>query len=233
MMIKKILLLVWLCVCTTLHTDARHACADNRIRAARYLMGAKSAIASPLLEQYDVKYVKLDLSMNNLNTTISGNATTRAVGVSTMSQYAFELRDTLPIDSVKFNGMLITASTLSENVKAVTIPSVLNPGSNFTAQVFYHGTPAAGTGFFTHGLARATLSTGTQITYSLSDPYLAKDWRPCKQSLTDKIDSADLWFTVPAGTKAGSNGRLMAVTPIGSSFRYEWKTRHPPEIGRA
>lgn len=226
---KKIILLAWLCACTALCSDARHACADNRIRAARFLMGAKSAIASPLLEQYDVKYVKLDLSMSNLNTTISGNATTRAVVVSTMSQYAFELSDTLAIDSVKFNGTLMAASTLSANVKSVTLPSALNPGSNFTAQVFYHGTPAAGTGFFTHGLARATLSTGTQITYSLSDPYLAKDWWPCKQSLTDKIDSADLWFTVPAGTKAGSNGRLMAVTPVGSSFRYEWKTRYPIE----
>jgi aminopeptidase N len=224
---KKIFLLVALCILTT-YLYARHACADNRVRY-RALTTAKAAIASPLLDQYDVKYVKLDLSMSHLNTTISGNAITSAVVVSSMSKYVFELKDNLTIDSVKFNGTLMSVSNLATDVKAVTLASPLAPGAGFTAQVFYHGTPLSGTGFFTQGLVHAVLGTGTNITYSLSDPYLAKEWWPCKQSLLDKIDSADLWFTVPVVAKAGSNGRLAGTTIIGSNVRYEWKTRYPIE----
>jgi aminopeptidase N len=64
--------------------------------------------------------------------------------------------------------------------------------------------------------------------YTFSDPYLAEDWWPSKQDLTDKIDSADIWITVDDTLKAGSNGLLKAVTPLpGNKERYEWKTNYP------
>jgi aminopeptidase N len=228
---KKIILLLWLPVLAALHTQARHACAENRIAARQLFSTAKTAIASPYLEQYDIKYVKLDLSVSNLNTSISGSATTTATVTASagMNIYAFELDSaTMIIDSVRFNGSPKPVIRTG-NVCTVSLGSTLSTGSSFTAQVFYHGTSLVGSGFFTHGLVHDVLPSGTNITYSLSDPFLAKDWWPCKQSLTDKIDSADLWFTVPAGTKAGSNGLLLNTTPIGSSVRYEWKTRYPIE----
>src|SRR6478752_5950609 len=60
----------------------------------------KATIASPLLEQYDVTHLKLDLQMSNLNTAVSGNAITTAkvVDAAGMSSYVFELNDSLTID---------------------------------------------------------------------------------------------------------------------------------------
>lgn len=226
---KKILLLLWTCAFATLNAQARHACADNRIRR-NPLAAAKTAIASPFLEQYDVKYVKLDLAMSHLNTDVSGNATTQAVvNAGGMGKYVFELSDKLTIDSFRFNGVKMPVLNISTDLKSVTLPAPLSAGAAFSAQVFYHGTTLNGSGFFTHGLVHSALSSGTNITFSLSDPDLAKEWWPCKQSLTDKIDSADLWFTVPAAAKAGSNGRLMNTTTLGSNVRYEWKTCYPIE----
>ncbi len=225
------LLIAGLCVGSRTPAAARNACADAH-RQRKVIAGvAKTAIASPFLEQYDIRYVKLDLALSNVATSVSGNATTRATVVATagMGRYAFELSDKLTIDSFKLNGALLSVSTISPDVKVATLPATLGVGATFTAQVFYHGNAAAGTGFFTHALNLYVGGGYGDVMFTVSDPYLAKEWWPCKQSLTDKIDSADLWLTVPAGTKAGSNGRLMVVTPVGAASRYEWKTRYPIE----
>jgi aminopeptidase N len=56
----------------------------------------------------------------------------------------------------------------------------------------------------------------------------ARQWLPCKQFLPDKIDSAWIFITVPKNRKAGSNGVLTGITPIGDhKLRYEWKSRYP------
>jgi aminopeptidase N len=71
-------------------------------------------------------------------------------------------------------------------------------------------------------------SWGNQVTWSLSEPFSAYEWWPCKQSLSDKADSCSVKITVPNACKAGSNGILENVVPIGNgTTRYEWKHRHP------
>jgi aminopeptidase N len=218
---------------TTLSAQAYHAHSCAEAQQKRHKKStARIGLASPLLELYDVSYVKLDLNMSNLTTILSGNATTVAAVTDSagMARYVFELSEKLTIDSVRFNGLAAAAVRLDTDLFAITPPAPIAVGMSFSAQVFYHGRPDNGTGFFTHGVNHNILGTGTEITFTLSDPDLAKDWWPCKQSLTDKVDSADLWFTVPNSCKAGSNGRLQAVTPVGASTsRYEWKTRYPIE----
>jgi aminopeptidase N len=64
--------------------------------------------------------------------------------------------------------------------------------------------------------------------WSLSEPFSAYEWFAVKQSLTDKADSCAVAITVPDTCKAGSNGILEQVVPLGNGFtRYEWKHRHP------
>jgi aminopeptidase N len=66
------------------------------------------------------------------------------------------------------------------------------------------------------------------VVWSLSEPFSAFEWFPCKQSLTDKADSCAVSITVPDTCKAGSNGLLELVTPLGNGqTRYDWKHRHP------
>jgi len=215
-------------------TDARpsaaHQCSAHRQAAFRTMANAKTAVASPDEDRYDVKYVKLDLAMTNTSTTLSGLATTRAVVVaSTMPTYVFELDPLLTVDSVKINGALRTFTT-SGVVRTVSLAAALAQGSVFIAEVWYRGTPGGQGGFFTNGLSNASSPTWqTQVTWSLSQPYNANDWWPCKQSLQDKIDSCDVWVRVAnSNLKAGSNGVLRAVTTLpGGVTRYEWAHRYP------
>jgi len=52
---------------------------------------------------------------------------------------------------------------------------------------------------------------GSPVTWSLSEPYEAKTWFPCKQDLNDKADSVSVSVTVPDTLMAGSNGILTVL----------------------
>jgi len=206
-------------------THAHSGCAEGSKK--RWQASAKTA-ADPGLLHYDLRYLKLELSMTNQGTTLGGLATATArVVAAQMPEYVFELDPVLTVDSVKINGTAATLNT-SGPVRRAVLVTPLSQNAVFTAQVWYRGTPPAGTGFFTRGVVHATLGTGTKITYTLSDPYLAKDWFPCKQLLQDKIDSVDLFISTPAGTRAGCNGLLKAAVGLPSGgTRWEWSHRYP------
>jgi aminopeptidase N len=187
----------------------------------------KTTVADPQENNYDMKYVKFNLSFTDTSIYVSGDVSTTAqVVAATMGTYVFELDSAITVDSLFINGQAATVIT-NGIVRKVNLATALNQNDIFTAQVFYHGQPPTGTGFFT-GITHSVTGTGVNMVYTLSDPYAGKDWWPCKQSLTDKIDSADIWITVPAGLKAGSNGLLQNIsTPATGYQRYEWKTKYP------
>lgn len=205
--------------------QAHRHCSKQRISPA----GRKGTILSAAENYYDVQYVKLDLKLDNTNTTVSGSATTvaKVTVPGGIVEYAFELNSNMTIDSVLVDGVLAPTTNPSSYLRISALPNLIADNTLFKVQVFYHGTAANGSGFFNGGVINRTLASGTKITYTMSDDYFAKDWWPCKQSLQDKIDSADIWITVPANTKAGCNGLLQAVTPVGTGNRYEWKTKYP------
>jgi len=192
------------------------------------LSGARTTIADIGELDYDIKHVTFNLNLTNTSTTVSGDVTTTAiVTASSIGTYVFELNDTLTIDSVKINGTLQPVVTTHPGTRKVTLTTALPNGSVFTAQVFYHGTGPAGSGFFTHGMVTGTSAGGTQVMYTCGDPNWCSDWWPCKQSLLDKIDSVDMIVTVPVGMKAPSNGVLLSTTPVTGGIQYHWKTRYP------
>ncbi|PQJ10629.1 hypothetical protein CJD36_011695 [Flavipsychrobacter stenotrophus] len=202
----------------------------TRCHALKNKMVAKTTVASVAEDNYDVKYVKFDLNVSNTSTYIAGNVTTTATVVaSSLSTYVFELNTLLTIDSVLINGA-IRPFTTAGVVRTVTLAAPLPMGTAFTAQVFYTGTPTSGT-LFGGALGVnciASPSWGNRATYTLSESYHANEWWPCKQSLRDKIDSIDMWLTVPDTLKGGSNGKLVAVTTVDATHkRFEWKERYP------
>jgi len=92
-------------------------------------------------------------------------------------------------------------------------------------EVFYHGRPPE-TGFGSFVVTRHK-STPSPILWTLSEPYGAKEWWPCKESLADKIDSLDVFITCPTQYKAASNGKLISDEISGETRTAHWKHRHP------
>ncbi|PQJ10630.1 hypothetical protein CJD36_011700 [Flavipsychrobacter stenotrophus] len=190
---------------------------------------AKTTVADLAEDKYDIRHVKFDLSVSNTSTHLEGSVSTTAkVTGSSFNTYVFELIPDFTIDSVVISGISLPFTTAGV-VRTVTLPATLPVGSVFTAQVYYIGTPPNSALYYDSGInCIADPTWGNMVTFTHGESYYANQWWPCKQSLRDKIDSVDMWLTIPDTLKAGSNGLLKAVTPIDATHnRYEWKERYP------
>ncbi len=180
----------------------------------------------PGTNAYDVRYVHLDLELERSSNAVAGTVSTTAMALQPLNQYIVELHSNLSISNVSINGQGVPYQR-NGNVVTSTLPNSIPQGQTFMASITYAGTPPNG-GFF-NGLSNGSSpSWGNQVTWSLSQPYSARDWWPVKQSLTDKIDSCRIWISTSNQNKAGSNGLLESITPLSNNrHRYEWVHRHP------
>ena len=189
---------------------------------------AKSTLADAAEGDYDVKYLKFNLNLTDTSLFIQGDVSTTALVIAaSMGSYVFELGNLLTIDSAKINGAVLPVTT-SGFVRTIALPVALSSGSTFTAQIFYHGFAPSGSGFF-NGLTHAVSGGGTHMVYNVSDPWVAMVWWPVKQSANDKIDSVDMYVSVPRGVVDGSNGLLVNVDTTSNPgyWNYHWQTHYP------
>jgi aminopeptidase N len=184
-----------------------------------------------LESQYDVKFHHLDLEVGISNKSIRGSVRTVAEVTSTagMDTFAFELHQNLTIDSVVYAGQRLIMRNTGAERRAI-LPSSIPAGQQVDLKIFYRGTPpTSAQGAIGDGFSNAASGRwNNRATWSLSQPYSAYEWWPCKQSLGDKIDSTWFFITTANTNKAGSNGVLERIVPLsGNRSRYEWKSRHP------
>jgi aminopeptidase N len=192
---------------------------------------AKTTLADPGEGDYDIKYLNFKLQVADTSIYIKGDVSTTAQVISSsMSNYIFELDSVLTIDSAKVNGTLLPVTAIGFT-RTIALPAALSGGTFFTAEIFYHGTPPTGTIPFFNGITHSVSSGGTHMIYTVSDPWVAKDWWPCKQSANDKIDSVDMFVTVPRDEVDGSNGLLVNVDTTSNPgfWQYHWQTHYAIE----
>lgn len=205
-------------------------CSHAKIEAMKKANSIQKSTRSLESDKYDLNYHKLDLDMSNTSTFIKGSVTFKAkVTASQLQIFEFDLHSSLQIDSIRFNGQLVS-STDNNGLRSVNLSNSLNQGDDFTAIIHYQGLPTSVPGAaIGSGITNdVSPSWGARVTWTLSQPYSAYEWWPCKQALGDKIDSIDVWITVDDSLKAGSNGLLKNVTSLpNNKARYEWKHKHP------
>lgn len=179
------------------------------------------------LDEYDVKFYKLDVEVTDTSTFIKGNTLISAVSqVSGLNQFVIELISDLTVDSVLINDEKQSFDH-SGDLITVSLASSVSLGEYFTAQIFYEGLVPS-EGFFSGMTTGEDQNTGFHVTWTLSEPFNAKDWFPCKQVLEDKADSVHVFVTTDQNLMAGSNGLLTAVVPLpDNKIRYEWKSSYP------
>ncbi|KAF0131909.1 MAG: peptidase M1 membrane alanine aminopeptidase [Bacteroidetes bacterium] len=182
---------------------------------------------SQLVHNYDVNFYFLDIEVSNMNINVSGVVEIQGKVVAPLlDTFAFELIQSMNVTAFTFNGVSYTQFTREGDNVLVPVAS-LPQGESFIARITYGGTPPTG-GFFA-GVTNAYSSVFQKnVTWTLSEPFSAKSWFPCKQDLPDKADSVWVFLTTPIGTKAGSQGLLTNVTTLPSGKpRYEWKSNYP------
>jgi aminopeptidase N len=91
----------------------------------------------------------------------------------------------------------------------ITLDRPYSNGESFEVVVAYHGSPQK-LGF---GSFDWSTHNGTVVASSLSEPWYAHTWWPCKDSLGDKF-TLDMWVTVPDWMVVASNGLLVGTDTI-------------------
>jgi aminopeptidase N len=156
---------------------------------------------NPNTLNYDITYQKLEFTVDPAKYFISGIVTSTFTALSNLSTVTFDLTNKLIVSTVVQNGVSIAFVQNTNNELVITLPAVLNAGASATVEIRYSGTPASGEQAF-----NITAHDTAPILYTLSEPYGARDWWPCKQDLNDKINAIDVYITAPSQYVTVSNG---------------------------
>jgi aminopeptidase N len=185
------------------------------------LITAKQSVAS---SWFDVRHYRLQLQLDTSTPLLQGRV--RTFGTSKApsdSQVVFDLTGNMRVDSVWLNGARAAFLQNPVSVK-INLDRQYAPGDTFSTDIFYQGLPTAtGFGSFVFGS-----HAGIPWVWSLSEPYGARDWWPCKDDPSDKADSADIIVTCDASLKVGSQGLLVSVVNLGNGkSTYHWHEQYP------
>jgi len=178
---------------------------------------------------YDVKYHKLEFSIDPGFANISGVVTTHFEAKENMSQIIFDLTSNMNVSQVLQNGSAVTFSQNTNDELVIDLSTTVNQGQTGIVEVTYSGTPQ----FSGFDSFEASTHNGDPVLWTLSEPYGAKDWWPCKQDLNDKIDSIDIYITTPLNNSQGEeyiavgNGLEQSQTFNGLSKTTHYKHNFP------
>ena len=178
---------------------------------------------NPNTLNYDVTHHDLRFTINPDTTTpfISGVVSTTFRALSNMTTVTFDMATALAVSSVTMNGMGLTF-TQSNYELNINLPTTLSTGTTATVIITYAGSPPQAEAAFT----RST-HAGTPVIYTLSEPFGARDWWPCKQDLNDKIDSFNIYITCPSAYIGVSNGLLQSSTTSGGNTTRHYRHNYP------
>jgi len=175
---------------------------------------------------YDLVYQRMEWEINPDVKYIKGKVTSYFVSqLEELTQIEFDLNNsTMTVDSVFQHNQKIDFTQNNKKLRIVLSQS-LQVSDIDSISVFYQGEPEPeinGFGSFTK-----SEHAGTPTIFTLSEPYGAMEWWPCKQSLTDKIDSIDIIVTSPEMYRTASNGVFVSDKVENGLRIMHWKHRHP------
>ena len=180
----------------------------------------RSLQVATLSDSIDVFYHELNFNSYPGDSSISGNVFTRyTVTTGSISNLYFDMSDSLHVDSIIIHGNMTTYFRNNDNTVRISLPAPISVGITDSCRIYYHGVPKASYQTGTHA--------GIPEVWTISEPYGASNWWPCKNSLDDKVDSMDIRITTNLGNKAGSLGLLQSIDTVGNKVTYNWKHKYP------
>lgn len=176
---------------------------------------------------YDITFYDIDLKIDPGDSTITGKVGVQGISlISSLNMVELDLSSGLNIESVKNEQGNDLSYTHDSNLLSVTLNNPVSNGNSFNIIIDYDGKPQS-SGFGSFGFDEYPLNSGVPMIWSLSEPYGARDWWPCKDTPNDKADSVNISLEVPSGLIAASNGTLVDTEVNGDWTTYHWQERYP------
>ncbi len=207
-------------VCKEVYTDIPEM--ERRQFDAKHISGKGASLSS---SNFSVHYYKCYWNIDPAVRYIDGRINTHFIITASTDNIVFDFTDKLTVDSVLFRNKKTGFTQGSNKTLTIELGDKLNQGKKDSLDIYYHGVPPIGQDF-TGGFVQSTHNS-TPVIWTLSEPYNAKDWWPCRNGLEDKVDSIDIFLTHPSAYNASSNGVLQSVTNNGSVSVSFYKHRYP------
>lgn len=208
---------------TDVHAPHRLAEAERKAAAAaRWDVELAKSTVDPNQDLYDVGFMELDLDFDTIAKSVVGTVSFRVrVVEGPLASIVLDLDAALTATGATVAGLPAVFVHAGDRL-TLTLDRAYSTGETIEFAVSYGGVPNVSKGAF----GVETVS-GQPLIWSLSEPFGARTWWPCKDTPSDKADSVSIKFTVPSALTAVSNGTLEQVVDLGTKRRFEWFERYP------
>jgi len=179
--------------------------------------------SSVLFPSFDVIFQRLSLKIDPAVYFLQGEVDIYYKAKNDLNAISLDLSDSLQIDSIKQRTVLLSYTHKNDTLHIVVAHLSIDDLDSIS--IFYHGAPAGKNEIFIKDIQDK--DSNIPVIATLSEPYGASYWWPCKNTLTDKIDSIDLFLSVPNGNIAVSNGLLENIKTKADTLIYHWKHSYP------
>jgi aminopeptidase N len=198
-------------------------CSESRIANYTHL-NKTGDITYPGDSSIDVEYYKLSINVFPELDEIHGVVT---VGMrpdsDNLNEFYLDLEDNMDVSTVTKDGSELSFSH-SDDKLTIQFNETYTPDDRIDVVITYSGDPNS-SGF---GSFNFDSQGGYDLIWTLSQPYGASDWWPCKDTPADKADSADIWITCDKELIPVSNGTLIEIVDVSSDrHMYKWSTKYP------
>ena len=178
---------------------------------------------------YDLKYHRLEFTVDPAIAFISGKVTSHFEAKENMNKITFELVNNMTVSEVKQRGVSLSFTQNQNDEVVITLPQTQNIGVLDSLSIRYSGNPTGSS----YDAFETSTHQGHPVLWTLSEPFGAKSWWPCKQDLIDKVDSIDVFITTPrldptnAEYIAVSNGLEQSQIVNGNTKTTHYKHNYP------
>ncbi len=180
--------------------------------------------ATQAQDDWDARYYEINFGIDFDTEIIDGYVRVKAASVvPSLSFIELDLLDNMNVDSVMKDGSALSF-THSNDLINVILDNTYDSSETFEVTVYYNGHPTEG-GFqaFEFGT-----HSGYPVATTLSEPYFARSWWPCKDYPHDKADSVDIIITHRDDFVCASNGLVQSIVDNGDGTKTtHWKHNYP------
>jgi aminopeptidase N len=178
---------------------------------------------------FDVIHYEINLDIPLGLTFINGKVTCIFnSGMTDLSSVKLQLSNAFVIDSITGN---TSQYSFANDTINITLDRNYNIGEQASVIIYYSGIPPVLNS--TKGMRFETHGNNEPIIVTLSTPYLAHFWFPCKDGPGDKADSVYINITIPDTVINGnpliatSNGILTGIEINQNKRTFKWKELYP------
>lgn len=227
---KQILTLILLgtyCICFG-QTEDDNPCASSKTKLLQnyFNKNARKQNKQKPQQNININYYHINLNITFETKNINGSCTIKSTNLNNNEDSIyFDLSNSLHVDSVLLNNKKVNFIH-SNNLVQIILKDSLQKNELFITTIYYQGTPVKSS-FGSFEFVERNNKKDKSI-WTLSQPFGASDWFPCKNQLEDKADSSDVWITADKYFVSVSNGILTEVIDNKNNTNtYKWKNRYP------